>query len=70
MKSRIQLHTQKKKQKKSGKGYLFFIIFILLIIGLLFGTHYFFNLKQFRINQIYITELSYADNDAYQTTAS
>ena len=70
MKSRIQLHTPKKKEKKSGKGYLFFIIFILIIIGLIFGVHYLFNLKQFRIDQIKITELSYADNDVYQATAS
>ncbi|MEI6478928.1 MAG: hypothetical protein WCO18_01405, partial [bacterium] len=49
---------------------MFFIIFILIIVGSFFGAHYVFNLSQFRINQIKISELSYADNDSFQNMAS
>ncbi|MFA6464061.1 MAG: hypothetical protein WCV55_03595 [Candidatus Paceibacterota bacterium] len=67
MKSRIQTKSVKKprKHKKSRKGYFFLVIFILLVAGILFGVHYLFNLPRFRIDQIKITELSYADNNAY-----
>ncbi|MEI8337516.1 MAG: hypothetical protein WCF92_00010 [bacterium] len=72
MKSRIQIKTAKKikKAKRSFKGYLFLTLFILVVVGILFGVHYLFDLPQFRISQIKITELSYADNDSYQTVAS
>ena len=70
MKSRIQLKTVKKvKVKKSKKIYLFFILFILILTGIIFGIHYLFNLPQFRIGQIKITELSYLDNDIYLKNA-
>ncbi len=70
MKSRIQIKTVKKaKVKNSKKFYLFFILFILIIIGIIFGVYYLFNLPQFRINQVKITELSYADNDTYLKNA-
>ena len=66
MKSRIQIKTVKKtKVRNSKKIYLFFTIFILCTVGIFFGVHYLFSLPQFRISQIKITELSYADNDAY-----
>lgn len=69
MRSRINLKSNK-REHKSGLGYLFFIIFILLLVGIVVGAHYLFSMKQFRISDIKITELTYADNDTYQTMAS